>query len=478
MPSVATANAQGTKNKSSALRKMVELHQVEVQAKSSYLHFNAKVGEQAVNESWAELASVAKEGRGNALITLARLKGMSKAALQMPYEVAELRSLLQNHSFRQNLEGFMTVIGKDISVIDKNIDKTTNNEIIKTLNLLTNYTLCKRGSFAIASGFTGYWAGFFAEFNLECQKSNLIRLDVDSINAIADFLSRQNKALMLLLLQTKETLEKGGPDDIYKHSISILFELEEQLFWLPSYAAKIYLTLKKAKQMEIISLIDVLAKLDLNIGILVRNWALVTAIALYTAHIGILHEDAKEFKELKKNSEKLPVKSKIPYGEAVTIQELLEKGWHYNSKLVCVSGFVSDIKISRAGNLYRTEFTLSDITDSYCVQALAVYENLPHHGLIGDSYVKLNGLWEMTSKIADHPIIKIDRVTLSKYKKESWLDYMTSAVRPWFDYFPGSHNLSWSVRPEIKEGERAKVSNKTGAGELEFKKAYIYKGGK
>lgn len=478
MSDVVKPNSPDLGERGRALRKMLNLSKVEQDTKFRYLKMDVQVIKLTNSESWEELASLARQGRGNALTTLARLKGMSKMAPQMPFERIDFRKLFSDPEFRAGLEELMTESGKDISSIDRYLDKANYNKIAAYPKMMIDNTLSEQGAYAVATGFTGYWAGFFAEFNLACQKRKLVSLKESDVETISDFLSGQSETLESFLFQLKEMLAELTPDDIYKKSMNILLELEECLVWLPAFAAKVYLALERAVQKQDTNLIGLLAEMDLTMGAFIRRWALVTATALYAAHMGTLHEEDKTFKDIKKNSQKLPMESLIPYGEEVTVQELAENGWRHNSKLIRVSGFVSDIKISRAGNIYRTEFTLSDSTAPYHVQALSVYTNLPHRGMIGGSYVNLNGTWEMTSKIADHPIVKIDRVTLSKYKKESWLDYMTTIIRPWFDLYPNSHNLVWSVRPEKKGGEAAKESTETGAGELRINRFYLHKGGK
>jgi len=480
MPSVATANAQGTKNKSNAvIRRLLRLAQVESQAVLYYLDMDVQVKALTNGESWAELEALAKQGRGNALTTLARLKGMGKMDLLFPAEMADYRKTFSDPAFRQGLEAYMTEAGEDITAIDRYLDKSNFNKVSKFRKTMTNNALGKQGAYAVATGFLGYWAGFIAEFNLACQKDGFFYLYTeDEYEAIMDFLSGKSLALESILSRCKELLAEHTSDEIYEESIAILLELEEQLVWLPTMAARVYQALDRAMQAQQSELLPVLADIDLRLGALARRWALVSAVVLYAAYMGTLPEDDKALKDIRKNSQKLPMESLIPYGETVTVQELAERGWANHSKLVQVTGFVRNISVSRAGSVYRTEFSLAGFDGVHQVQAIAVYENLAHQGMIGDSVVKLNAIWEMQSKLAKYPILKINRVTLSTYKKASWTDYITTVVRPWFDLYPNSHNLIWSVRPEVKEGELADESVKTGAGEIAFGKSFVYKGGK
>ena len=479
MPDVVIPDTPRPKKISRIQAKMLNLNSLEHQAKYRYLKMDLNVFQLACKESWKELASLARQGRGDALITLTHLKGASRMASKTYFEPVDFRKVISNPEYRKGLENFMAKSGDDITGIERYLDKADYKKTANMPKDLVSYNLHEQGSYAIAEGFQGYWAGFFAEFNLECKKGNTIRLKkFDDLETIMNFISGQNKFLWKLLLLFKEMFANWSPGKIHQKSMSILLLLEEQFVWLPAYAAKIYLTLEKARQEGKTKTIHALSRMDLDIGILTRRWAFVAATALYASYIGILSEDDKVFKDVRKNSQNLPGKSKIPYGEKVTLQALMEKGWGFNGKLVQVTGVVSNIGVSRKGGVYRTEFTLSDLTGEHQVQALAVYENLAHHGMINGSNVNINGIWEMASKLVEYPMIKINRVSLSKYKKESWLDYMTNVVRPWFDLYPNSHNLVWSVRPENKEGEIAKESNKTGAGEIEFNKAFLYKGGK
>ena len=478
MPSVATANAKGTKNKSRILRRMLNLSQVEQQAKFNYITMDLMMFEHAYNESWTDLASQAKQGRGYALTTLARLKGMSKITQKMPDEASDMRKTLSDPQFREALEEFITASGKDSSSIDRYLDKGNLKIIANGPQALIHRTLNEQGAYAIATGFKGYWAGFFAEFNLACQKGDMVRFYTnDDFAAIEDFVAEQDDALWTYLDQIKELLSEQTPDIIHKECMAILLELEGYLVWLPNLAAKIYLALDQALLDKDANLISELVVMDSNIGILARSWAFTTAVALYAAQTSTLHEEDKAFKDLKKKSQNLPFESKVPYGEITTLHELVENGQAYHSKMVEVSGFVRNIKVSRAGGVYRTEFTLTDIEGAHQVQVIAVYENLAHQGMIDSSYAHLSGTWDMDSKLAKYPIIQVSRLTLSTYNKESWLDYMTTAVRPWFDLYPNSHNLVWSVRPECKGGIAADESTKTGAGEIYFNKTFRYKGG-
>ena len=477
MPEAANPDTQKPNKNSRVLYKLVNLSQVEKQTKFSYLNLDLDVFQLASKEAWEELASLARQGRGNALIALTRLKGAGRMAQQIPFDITDLRKVISAAEYRNGLEAYMSNSDVDISIIDRYLDKANYKKIVNLPEELINNNIHEQGAYAIATGFTGYWAGLFAEFNLECKKDNLINLNqITDLETLMDFISGQNKFLWSLILMFKEMLANWTPGRIHKESMSILLLLEEQLVWLPACAAKIYLTLEKARRENKTKAIHALARMDLDVGILARRWAFVAATALYAAHIGNLSENDKTFKDVRKNSQKLPLKTKIPYGEKVTVQDLAEKGWVYHGKLIQVSGVVSNMGVSRQGGVYRTEFTLSDITGSYQVQSTAVYENLAHHGMIDGSNVYINGTWEMASKLVDHPIIKIDRLTLSKYKKESWLDYMVTEVRPWFDLYPNSHNIVWSIRPEKKDGEIAKESKKTGAGEIEFNKTFLYKG--
>jgi len=479
MPDDVNTDTPRPKKTSRIQAKMLDLSSVEHQAKSRYLNMDLNVFKLACEESWEELASAARQGRGDALIALTRLKGASRMAPKTYSETADLRKVLSDPEYRKGLENFMAKSGEDISSIERYLDKADYKKTASMPKDLVNSNLHEQGSYAIATGFTGYWAGFFAEFNLECKKGNAVRLNkFEDLETMMNFISGQNEFLWALLLLFKEMFADWPPGKIHQKSMSTLLLLEEQFVWLPAYAAKIYLTLEKAKQEGKAKAVHALSRMDLDIGILARRWALVSAVALYAAYIGTLSEDDKVYKDVRKNSQKLPAKSVIPHGEKVTLQALTEKGWGLHGKLVQVTGVVSNIGVSRKGGVYRTEFTLSDLTGEHQVQALAVYLNLAHRGMLDGCNVSINGTWEMASKLVDYPMIKINRVSLSNHKKESWLDYMATVVRPWFDLYPNSHNLIWSVRPENKEGEIAKESNKTGAGEIEFNKAFLYKGGK
>ena len=50
----------------------------------------------------------------------------------------------------------------------------------------------------------------------------------------------------------------------------------------------------------------------------------------------------------------------------------------------------------------------------------------------------------------DSPALQVDRISLSTLSKQSWFDNMIVEVRPWFDFYPNSHNVYWSIRPEQK----------------------------
>jgi len=475
---MADLNKPQAKQQYAVLQKTLDLQQAEERTRMRYLEMRIKMYNATSKESWAELDSLAREGRGIATITLARLKGVSELLSQIPTELDDLRKQLKQKPFREQLEAHMKASGKDVSMIDRYLDSKTYKRIEKLPRALIEENHCEQGSYAVAAGFIGYWAGFMAEFNLECQKGNAFSVGENDLSELNAFLSEKNKIFGSYLKSLHKTLSEGSSDDIYQLSTKTLRELEEHFVWLPITAARVFLTLKAATKDKRTDLIGKLAPLDLKLGILARRWAMIAAIMLYSTYVGTLSEGAKELTDMIKNAQKLPFKSKIPYGEKTTIKELVERGWHYNNKLVRVKGIVKNVKVSRAGGIYRTEFTLCNTHKTKSVQVISIYTNLAHHGMIGSGCVSINGVYEMTSKVADYPFIKLNRVTLSQFKKESWLDYMVVAIRPWFDVYPNSHNLVWSIRPEVKGGVIAKESNKTGAGEIIFNKIYLYKGGK
>ncbi len=434
-------------------------------------------------EDWEELISLTAEMRGKALMAMASLRGMSEFISQRPsmcapktleLMISKVEDKLKDPKLREEVEKLLADTGKPSSLIEKVLNyQVKQEEKPNMLEITNNQILPERLKYVVAIGYTGYWGGFHAAFNRHIQSHKTQSFSKNEVNYLSKLVSKQKNDFNKKFLQLFASLGTGSREEIYINATRILLEQEEIIPWLARLTAVICSPVQETLKQDKVD--PKLALVDLEMGKTARLWVLLTVASFYVAHIAVLPSGHKELEWAIKAARNLPFESRVPDAKNVTIGELAKRGVEYNEKFVEVHGFVRNLKAfrTRDGKLL-TVLTIYEKAKGEEIKAVSIYEHLGHKGLIDTSYVVLSGIWKEKSNIADEPILQIDRIELSKLKKLSWMDYIVEAVRPWFDFYPNSHNIGWSIRPETK-GKESKASTLTGAGEIEFMRPFMYK---
>lgn len=433
------------------------------------------------NEDWTGLIKLTGSMRGKALNAISRLKGLAKVSEQMlavscqtdtenEQFVTNLTEKLQNAKTSSEVEKALMDLGKSQSFLNDFLELAKKER--KPVSVIQEHllidSLSTRLKYAIAIGYTGYWGGFFAAYNLNMKSYIPKRFRRSEVRQIAKQVAQLQALNEDTLTELYAVLVNGSQQDIHDKGLNILHKQEESLEWIARLVAVVSASTQAALKGKYNKMALDLGEVDLALGQAVRTWMLLTTASLYYARIGVLAETHKDVNAERKNAKKLAFDSKISNGKDVTISSLAQKGQDYHDKLVEVKGFVRNLHAirTRDGKLL-TLFTIYKPGRKETIEAAAIFEHLGHRGLINSAYVNVVGTWKQTSNISDNPTLQIERIQLSELKKQSWMDYVATAVRPWFDFYPNSHHVSWSIRPEHK-GKNGMKSALTGAGEILF----------
>ncbi|WP_179360237.1 hypothetical protein [Nitrosopumilus cobalaminigenes] len=441
-----------------------------------------EAGRLTVNRTWDELSNLGNRlrARSNSDWNLflgeyevrktLREFGCNICGTGGPYD--KLSSNLKDEEFRAKVAAELEKQGKPPELIDKVIS-AVDGEFKNKLKDILRYPMhfiSLRSQFSIALGYTGLLSGFHSVFNKHFSVIDIPtfeRKEIDFIKKLIDEFQEKN---ILGLLEIHSAFSLGDREKIRNISTSVFNEQESTMKWYAIVSA----TIAKAVTSYISedpSLARAFGKLEHLLSHAVRSWILTSVVAMYGKRIALLRDDDDEFEDEIKMARKLAFNSKIPNGKNITIRELYNNSDENDGKYLEINGFVKDIAIQREGEKLLTVFKIYEPGKDEEIPGVVIFENMPRHGMVNNGFIKMHGTWKKDSNVVDYPVFQVERINLTELSKESWYDYILMKVRPWFDFYPNSNHVEWSIRPQEEWNPDVENLN-TGAGELIFIKPF------
>lgn len=451
-----------------------------------------------LKEDWDLLAAESAHLRESAISTFnnleceakmddRRLYALEKSSMEVDEAINQHREYLDDPANNEEIETKLTEAGKNMDDLKRIMDYFKENSFLKKIEPIKesrSIRISNKLSYTTAIGQEGYWAGFHAAFNkffpdfanyFENSQKFPTKNDFDELsNQIIEMENNINNKLINIY----SNYVLGDKSAIRTTCLEILLWQARELDWIARVCALLsastQVALKKPTRDSLF-----LGPKALAAGRTARLWALLATIALLSTRIAILPKNHTDVREIIKAAQKLPYLTHVKDGKNIRVRDLVNKSEKYNEKYVEIKGFIKDSKATRTedGKLLST-FTLYEPLREESIQVVSIFEHLQHVGIINGCYVQLNGDWKEKNFLGQDPILQVRRLQLSKLAKQSWLDKIVVVAQPWFEYYPNSHFISWSIGPEQK-GEMGIQSHNTGAAELMFRRPYlIKKGGK
>jgi hypothetical protein len=332
--------------------------------------------------------------------------------------------------------------------------------------------LSMRAEYIVALGYTGYWGAFHAIFNQHFEKFVPTPISTTELSELSRTLKKAQLNVSRDLLKLYKVTGRGNRDEMSNASISILRSQQSSLIWLPSLCATISALTCSVLNGDIDCDARIIGAIDLLGGKLARSWILLTTYALYLTFLTFVPPQDSTLQHAITMARRLPFNQKAKKIKSLSPEELWTNRNQYYGKYVELSGFVRNlIKRRTKGGMLLNRFEVYEPTSKQFVRVVVIFEEIGRMGLVNTTSVKLYGTWKQTSKIANTPILQLERLRISELKKRYGLDFIIDRVRPWFDYFPNSYHGYWSVRPQLKV-ESNRRGPLTGAGELIYIRPY------
>lgn len=442
----------------------------------------AEIGRTILKEDWDNLATKSAQMRERALATFCRIEGEIDSYARM-MNVMNISFNNIDTKINQVIEYWDQNEEKEEKLSESNVSQETF-DFFKTHNFADKLdgfrkyydkTISEKLSATVEIGQRGYLGGFYAAFNKyfslfrDYFKSSKTPLSKNELNEMRRLINDQEKIIQIKLTSIYSDYLMGNQTSLRDTCLKTLCWQERGLDWIARISAVLSAHMHVSLEDKIGNPISI-GSFALDISEKVRLWIFLMTVALFSTKIAILPEDHASVEEMFKDMHKLSYRTLVKDGKNVSVRDLNDRGDTYDGKYVDIKGIVrnSQIKRTRDGKLISI-FSLSDSTKNNSIQVVAVFEHLMNKGIIDGSYVRVNGEWKLESPFADQPILQLKRLQLSKQAKSSWIDKMIRVIQPWFEFYPNSHFITWSIQPGQK-----------GAAELFYSDPFILKesGGK
>lgn len=441
-------------------------------------------GKLTLRRSWDKLYRLAFELRGRAFADLNSFQSefdtkstfVNNSCLTCMSEepITKVATALKNPEDRKEIEKELKKNGYSTEFINK-FKKSLSGEFQKKLRSVFKFPfrlISDRSQYTIALGLTGFLAGFHSLFNQQITKKPIPYFNEKEIELIQGIIENEDQKNFNGLLDIHSAISSGQREKMRLTSWKILQSQDSNLKRLAVICSSICKATLNEVNNNKSKIRSKLGKVDLLMGHTCRRWLFLSVTALYANRIALLAEDDPEFQNAVKKARRLRFESKIPNGKNITINKLIKNSDKNDGKYLEITGFVRNLKATRRGYKFFTKFELYEPEKRQKIPVIVIFENMGRHGMINDSYIRVHGTWKKKSNVVRYPVLQVERLKLTKYSKSSWLDYLLTRVRPWFDFYPNSNHVEWSIRPQPKWINGKKNYN-SGAGELIFIKPFI-----
>jgi hypothetical protein len=276
----------------------------------------------------------------------------------------------------------------------------------------------------------------------EINDENLEIISEDLSNYKSFLIENQQNLYNYLKENERENIECGWFEFLY--NIELKCNLVFNKFLLLHSALNYYLNSN-----EIDRAIKV-AKVKLSACFLLRQSVYFYAFAYFFCLLSCLKPDSKEYLDEVEKAKQMTFNSSIPHGDYVSISQLLEPPQIYENKMVELEGFAKNIELStftiNNEERFASIFELTDIPNGKNIKVRLYMRKIVSEILVENSYVKINGFFSnQCSWNYNEPGIELDRINFTELKNHNWQDYMVYKIRKWFDLYPGSINMIWTV---------------------------------
>jgi hypothetical protein len=327
--------------------------------------------------------------------------------------------------------------------------------------------ISRRSQYVVAIGYTGFWAGFHANFNIHLDKFVPKPPTSSDILKMTKMIQKEQTNISKNLRKLYFVTGKGNRDAMSTTSLNILRLQEINLQLLSTLCASVCGITRSILNGNIDGDIKKVGRIDILAGKMARSWAFLTVFALYVSYLALLPTRVSTFQQVTNNARRLPFNPKNKKFQIASPKELWRQGKKYNGKYIQLNGFVRNITKRRTkGGMFLNIFEVYQPSVEEFVKVVVIFEEMNRRGLVNTASVQLYGTWRQKSKIANIPVFQLERLKTFELKNRYGFNYILEKIRPWFDYFPNSYHAYWSVRPQ-----KAKSNIEgplTGAGELVF----------
>jgi hypothetical protein len=324
-----------------------------------------------------------------------------------------------------------------------------------------------RSQYIVAIGYTGFWAGFHANFNIHFDKFVPKPPTSSDILKMTKVIQKEQTNISKNLRKLYSVTGKGNRDAMSTTSLNILRSQEINLQLLSTLCASVCGISRSILNGNIDCDIKKMGRVDILAGKMARSWALLTVFALYVSYLALLPTRDSTFQQITNTARRLPFNPKNKKFQIASPKELWTQGKKYNGKYIQLNGFVRNITKRRTkGGMFLNIFEVYQPSDEEFVKVVVIFEEMNRRGLVNTASVQLYGTWRQKSKIANIPVFQLERLKTFELKNRYGFNYILEKIRPWFDYFPNSYHAYWSVRPQKAQSDVERPL--TGAGELVF----------
>lgn len=355
-----------------------------------------------------------------------------------------MRKLLKDAEFRRRLEktglkkSFQTVMGRLNSKC-----KSADMEYPLFEDLRS------RSQYLVSMGYTAFRGDFHCSFNQHFTEFVPKQLSQTELNSMKNKIQREYSRIFRDLRRLYAVTGTGNRKKMSVKSLEILQMEELNIHSLSSICSEVCAYTRAVLRGDFEGDAKKAGQLDLLAGKMARGWILLVVFSLFVLFLTFLSKNDLVFSHVTDKVRRLAFTPKNKKPQIVSPKNLWSQSKKYDGKLVQVSGFVRNIsRTVSKGGFKRNILEVFLPGSNNFIRSVAIFEEMDSIGPVNSAYVQLIGTWRHSSKITRTPVLQLERLKISERKDQFGFDFVLDAIRPWFDFFPSSCHLYWSVRPQ------------------------------